>query len=642
MPNLVTTIFDVEDRGLSRGLKTAITNVKEAEGATGKLKAGFSGLGQVMRDNVAAAALAAGTAIVGFGIKAAGAFQSTAVEAGKFAEAAGISVEAASRWMEVAGDVGVEAGAVEAALRKMNQGIAAGKPVFDEYADSIVRGADGMVDADATFQNLISTIGAIEDPTKRAKAAQDAFGRGYAEMAELMGMSAAELKDALASVSDQKIIDEGELAKARDARARMDELKDTFEDVELAVGEFVVSMSPAITKVAQIAKGILGLTGAVSDFLFAAKPASEQATDWWESIADPSALSRGQVVTGFLDRFNERLDNKSLLDKSKLGLEAYRRELFDFGEQTTGADMRFREFKATFEELAEVSPETAEQLLTDMGKLRTGTDDAAVGFQEWAEFAGLTDERMLELAKSIPATAKASDDAAGSARDLGTDLADLDKQAYLAEKALDDAKDAANELGTAYDTLMGKLDEREAYANAQEAVGELMETMADAESSWGDLSSAADDATRAYADFVMGTDEIPDEVKTILIAELDAGNLDKVRAFIDAVMKGFDMPIYPKLVGGAGVSGATGGQLPSLPKFDSGGVMPGPRGQHSLAWVAGGETVLPTHKPGAVTADAPVIINVDARGAVGLSGPQVEQWIHEAWTAARRKRGKST
>lgn len=30
--------------------------------------------------------------------------------------------------------------------------------------------------------------------------------------------------------------------------------------------------------------------------------------------------------------------------------------------------------------------------------------------------------------------------------------------------------------------------------------------------------------------------------------------------------------------------------------FDAGGVMPGPKGVHSLAWVAGGETILPTHK----------------------------------------------
>ena len=35
-----------------------------------------------------------------------------------------------------------------------------------------------------------------------------------------------------------------------------------------------------------------------------------------------------------------------------------------------------------------------------------------------------------------------------------------------------------------------------------------------------------------------------------------------------------------------------------LPKFDDGGIMPGPRGVHSLAWVAGGEEIRPTHKPG--------------------------------------------
>lgn len=33
-----------------------------------------------------------------------------------------------------------------------------------------------------------------------------------------------------------------------------------------------------------------------------------------------------------------------------------------------------------------------------------------------------------------------------------------------------------------------------------------------------------------------------------------------------------------------------------LPYFDDGGVMPGPTGKHSLALVAGGETILPTHK----------------------------------------------
>lgn len=40
-----------------------------------------------------------------------------------------------------------------------------------------------------------------------------------------------------------------------------------------------------------------------------------------------------------------------------------------------------------------------------------------------------------------------------------------------------------------------------------------------------------------------------------------------------------------------------------LPWGDDGGVWPGPKGVHSLGWVAGGETLVPTHKPG-VTLDS--------------------------------------
>jgi hypothetical protein len=57
--------------------------------------------------------------------------------------------------------------------------------------------------------------------------------------------------------------------------------------------------------------------------------------------------------------------------------------------------------------------------------------------------------------------------------------------------------------------------------------------------------------------------------------------------------------------GGAKIGfGAGPYDLPDLPTFDDGGVMPGPRGKHSLAWVAGGETILPTHRD---PAPAPVV-----------------------------------
>ena len=62
-----------------------------------------------------------------------------------------------------------------------------------------------------------------------------------------------------------------------------------------------------------------------------------------------------------------------------------------------------------------------------------------------------------------------------------------------------------------------------------------------------------------------------------------------------------------------GSTGVSGQQLPGVPKFDSGGVMPGPRGVHSLALVAGGETVLPTHKgPVSVGGGGGVTVNINA------------------------------
>jgi methyl-accepting chemotaxis protein len=566
----IRVLFEVDDKGSFGKLKK---DINDADGATGKLKAGAKGLGDSLKANAAAGAVAAGTALVAFGAKAASAFQDAAIGAGKFADATGLAVEDASRWIEVAGDIGIEAGTIQGAFQKLNKSIADGKPALSEYGVEIVKTKDGVVDANATFVNAATTIGAIEDPTKRAKAAQELFGKSYGEVAELLEMSAGDVQTALAGVSDAKVIDEEELAKARDMRARLDDLKDTFEDVTLGVGEFVVSMGPAITKIGDISKGIIGVTTAVADFLFAARGSSPAAERWWDAIGGDKAMSRAEAFSGFMEAVNDRYDNKSLMGNAAEGVELF---FGGIATEARQAELRFEDFKSVFDDLAAKSPETAEQLLADMGKLRGGTDETSVKFQEWAAFMGLTDERILQLATSIPAVAEGIDEAGKAAYDASSDFADLDKQAYLAEDALDDVKDAAAELGTAYDKLKGKFDNKQAWQNAQDAVGDLMTTMADSESTWRDLETAADDAALAYADFIMQADHIPDETKSILITELDQGNLDMVRAFVDTMQKGFIVPLIPEIrdskgtvnalgsygryvPGGTNVRGATGG-----------------------------------------------------------------------------------
>jgi hypothetical protein len=246
--NKIKVIIDVVADKASTSLRSFKTDLANTEGALGKMKVTGSAAFETIKGNAANFAMAAGAALVGFAAKAVGEFQKLALEAGKFADATGLAVEDASRWIEVAGDVGIGADQIQAAILKMNREIANGG--LDQFANDVVRAKDGTVDASATFENLVTKIGAIKDPTDRAAAAQKAFGKGFASIAELMEMDAVQLRAALEGVSDAKIIDKGELDKAREFRDAMDNLRDKTEDLALTLGE---SLVPALTDVAEIA-----------------------------------------------------------------------------------------------------------------------------------------------------------------------------------------------------------------------------------------------------------------------------------------------------------------------------------------------------------------------------------------------------
>lgn len=240
MSNRISVVLDVATTQAISSLKNFKTAVSDADGVVGKTKAGITSAFDGIKQNLAGFALAAGASIAAWGVKAVTEFQNTALEAGKFADAVGVSVEDASRWLEVAGDFGVKSSGIEDAMLKFNKALGAGKIDLEDWGGQLIRAKDGTIDANASFQDAVTKIGAIEDPTKRALAAQEAFGKGYKEIAELMELDADELRAALDNVSEAKVIDEEELGKAREFRAALDELKDRFEDVTLWVGERLV------------------------------------------------------------------------------------------------------------------------------------------------------------------------------------------------------------------------------------------------------------------------------------------------------------------------------------------------------------------------------------------------------------------
>jgi len=493
----IRVLFEVDDKGSFGKLKRDIAS---ADTAAGKAKAGFSGLGDSLKANAAGAAVAAGSALVAFGVKAVNAFTDSALAASKFADATGLAVEDASRWIEVASDVGVEASTIQGAFLKMNKSIADGKSSWTEYGIEVVKTKDGLTDSNATMVQALSKIGAIPDATDRAKAAQEVFGKSYAEVAELMEMDAASLQAALASVSDEQVIDEDEVRKAKAFRSAMDSLQDSFTRLQMAIGE---ELTPAITEAAE---GI-------------------------QSIIDSPLI-------GWLGKASRAIDKVTI----------------DIGDLATG----FR-------------------VAGDAIDIVFGNDvPGALG--QWE---------------------KKTDDVTTSTVDFYGELQELNEEAEITEGKFGDVKDAAEELGTAYDKLKGKFDEKQAWRNAQDAIGELMTTMADSESSWADLEVAADGAALAVADYIMQTDLIKPETKTQLITELDQGNLDVVRAFLDAVQKGFTVPLIPEIRNSAGTVKALGSYGRVLPggtnvRGATGGIVTQP----TLAVIgeAGPEAVVPLNK----------------------------------------------
>lgn len=241
----IPIISEFSDKGIASaqaGFNNLKSKISEADGAMGKMKAGFGAAGDYIKANAASIATAAGGAIATFAIKAIGDFQDLALEVDKFSNVTAIAAEESSRWIEVAGDLGIEASAVEGAINKMNKSLSSSRDEYDKLGIEIARTKDGTIDANETFIRTVDAIGKIKDPAARAAAATKLLGKSWTEVSELVEMGAGSLRSALESVSGAKLIDEAEIQRAKDFRAAQDALKDAFESVAIAVGQELVPM----------------------------------------------------------------------------------------------------------------------------------------------------------------------------------------------------------------------------------------------------------------------------------------------------------------------------------------------------------------------------------------------------------------
>jgi len=263
----IPVLTEFSDKGL-KSAKAAFANFKtdvgNATGAMGKFKAGSNAALSAVKANAGNFAMAAGAAIVGFAAKGVIAFQNLALASGELADATGLSVEEASRFIEVGGLLGYEVEQVRSSIEKMNKQMGLTPEYFADARVEIARTEGGAADVSETFLNVVDRLNEIKDPAERAATASKLLGKGWTGMAEVIAMGSDKLRKSLAEVSDSQVIDKDELKKAKDFRFAMDELNDELGDLALELGESLIpALTIAVGKMADLAKyGGMFLRGA--------------------------------------------------------------------------------------------------------------------------------------------------------------------------------------------------------------------------------------------------------------------------------------------------------------------------------------------------------------------------------------------
>jgi hypothetical protein len=398
----IPIITSLEDTGI-KSAKAAFGDFKnavsKAEGGMGKFKAGSKVAMDQVKANANNLAMVAGSAIAGFAIKAVGDFQDLAIAAGKFSDATGLTVEDASKFMEAAGDIGIPVEKLEMAIGKLNKTIGADPDKVRDLGVDLVYLKDGSLDVNETFLNTIQRIKDIKDPAEKAKVATQLLGRSWQDMAELIELGADDLKASLDSVDDSKIIDKEEVDKAKNYRAAMDNLRDSFEKMAIQLGERLIpkvaELLELLAKLPELMRGAGGVVEDVFSDADLAKMGNEAAAARIEfkALADMYGGYYASRVQGAKDDTYEleqqMLDLEEATSATDAAFEALKNEL-----KLEGAVLDARE---QLDRLAEKAIEAFNGADGALSEYEQGLIDAQLMVLNLAETIALTDAQKNQI-----------------------------------------------------------------------------------------------------------------------------------------------------------------------------------------------------------------------------------------------------
>jgi len=444
----IPIITDLQDQGI-KNAKIAFgnfqTSVKNAEGGLGKFKAGSKAIFDSVQANAGTFAVAAGAAVVGFAKTSITAFQDLALAAGKFADATGLAVEDASRYLEVAGDLAIPVDAVEGAIGRLNKTIGADPDKVRDLGVDLVYLKDGSLDVNETFLNTIDRLKKIKDPAEKAKVAAQLLGKGWQSMSELIEMGADDLKASLEGVSDQQVIDPEELKRAKEFRDMMDDLADKGKKVALAFGEFLV---PIIVDIVELIDNMV--TGLSDSYNWLQKQWDRTYfATVWDDIGDTAEMVVDDIKEGFGDIFEMFSDEKEVIPVFAEDMRLAREDAEDFRDvikqtrvdalnpfkitlndtwkEIRNVDQAWKDLTGTLE--AEVAIDNAKVSLDDLREaaakaFSTGSQEDLANYRQ----------QLLNATTDIANLAEGMDDASSRQVKILVDKGDLEGALGLIER----------------------------------------------------------------------------------------------------------------------------------------------------------------------------------------------------------------